>query len=198
MWGLGQRPLLWHTKIGLYEYGEGRYLESYDTTDTRDTMMNRHDEVSLVAAFTREHHQIDEAIEDFLSCAEALPQRAAHLITAMQALRRHIYLEESIVFPHLPTDELMMPLMVMHREHGQLWNQMDRLEHALHQSAVADEDLTSVCQELLALLERHNSKEEPIIYPYMDAALTREEQDRIRDLLADGQLPDGWVCRECQ
>lgn len=38
--------------------------------------------------------------------------------------------------------------------------------------------------------------EEPIIYPYMDTALTDDEQHQVRDLLADGTLPDGWVCRE--
>ena len=159
-------------------------------------MISGHNDVSLAAAFTREHHEIDTAIEEFLSSDEPLPQRATYLAAGIQALRRHIYLEEEIVFPHLPAGELMMPLMVMHREHGQLWAHMDDLEQALQAPEATTQHLAEICQEMLALLERHNSKEEPIIYPYMDTALSDEERNQVRDLLAGGTLPEGWVCRE--
>lgn len=171
-------------------------MTSQHAASERGPMASNPHVVSLAAAFTREHHQIDTAIEDFLSSNEPLPQRATHLVAGIQALRRHIYLEEEIVFPHLPSGELMMPLMVMYREHGQLWAHMDALEQSLHRSTADTVDLAATCREMLALLERHNSKEEPIIYPYMDTALTDDEQHQVRDLLADGTLPDGWVCRE--
>ena len=111
----------------------------------------------------------------------------------MEALRRHIYLEEEIVFPHLPKGPLMMPLMVMRREHGELWQRMDALAEALGGDSPED-GLADACQELLALLDDHNSKEEPIIYPHLDADLDPAEQERVRTLLEEGTLPDGWVC----
>ncbi|GAA3881098.1 hemerythrin domain-containing protein [Tessaracoccus defluvii] len=154
------------------------------------------DEVSLAAAFTREHHEIDTAIEDFLASAETdQVLRTAPLLRAVEALRRHIYLEEEIVFPNLPPGPLRMPLMVMRREHGELWRRMDDLERRVAAPA-AGEDLDGACRDLLALLETHNAKEEPIIYPHMDADLDDDERTRVRDLFESGTLPAGWVCQD--
>lgn len=111
----------------------------------------------------------------------------------MEALRRHIYLEEEIVFPHLPKGPLMMPLMVMRREHGELWQRMDALAEALSGDSPED-GLAAACQELLSLLDDHNSEEEPIIYAHLEADLDPAEQGRVRTLLEEGTLPDGWVC----
>jgi iron-sulfur cluster repair protein YtfE (RIC family) len=156
-------------------------------------------ELSLAEAFTREHHEIDAGIEEYLAAERGDGPRPAPLLRAMSALRRHIYLEEEVVFPHLPTRTLMMPLMVMRREHGELWRRMDGLTERLgapHDAAdVGDAaDVDAACGELLALLEDHNTKEEPIVYPYMDSDLDEVERARVRDLLAGGALPDGWVC----
>lgn len=85
-------------------------------------------EVSLAQAFTVEHHEIDAGIERYLADTDADPvRRAEPLLSAMKALRRHIYLEEEIVFPHLQQGTLMMPLMVMRKEHGQLCSGSMRL-----------------------------------------------------------------------
>src|SRR5690625_1575261 len=95
------------------------------------------DEFSLAAAFTAEHHDIDAGIEQYLADTAAPDprQRAVPLQNTMAALRRHIYLEEEIVFPHLPKDALMMPLMVMRKEHGEIWQRMDALEEILQDPA---------------------------------------------------------------
>lgn len=151
---------------------------------------------SLAEAFTREHHEIDAAIDLYLNSAQQPEQQRAQILQqAVQALRRHIYLEEEIVFPHLPQGTLMMALMVMRREHGELWRRMDALEDALRAGGSSN-GLEQDCQELLSLLDQHNSKEEPIIYPQMDTALNAEEQQRVSHLLAGGALPEGWVCQD--
>ncbi|PRB67549.1 hemerythrin domain-containing protein [Arthrobacter sp. MYb213] len=151
---------------------------------------------SLAEAFTKEHHEIDVAIEKYMASTHDDPEsRAKMLLEAVSALRRHIYLEEEVVFRHLPRATLMMPLMVMHREHGELWRRMDALEESL-QGGSTDEQLVADCQELLSLLENHNSKEEPIIYPQMDAALSVLEQQQVAHLLAGGALPEGWICQD--
>ena len=154
------------------------------------------DEVSLAAAFTAEHHDIDAGIEQYLAdTAEPDPrQRAVPLQNAMAALRRHIYLEEEIVFPHLPKGALMMPLMVMRREHGEIWQRMDALEEILQDPAGDSTGVEQACAEILALLDKHNMKEEPVIYPHMDADLTDQEQKKVLKLLAGGEMPKGWVC----
>lgn len=153
-------------------------------------------ERSVAAAFTREHHQIDEGIERFLAdTAERDPARRARpLLSAMEALRRHIYLEEEVVFPRLPPGPLMMPLMVMRREHGELWTRMDALAEILEDDSSAS-GIVDACTELLSLLEDHNRKEEPIIYPHLDTDLSPQEQSLVRELLAGSALPEGWVCQ---
>src|SRR5699024_8897251 len=156
---------------------------------------------SLAEALTSEHHEIDAGIESFIAQSRTdAPVRdwAQPLLDAMTALRRHIYLEEAIVFPRIRSGALMMPVMVMLREHGALWQAMDQLEDQLASPGV-DEDPTrsavvAACHRMLELLEKHNSKEEPIIYPHLDTQLDAGAQEQLRTLLREGRMPDGWVC----
>lgn len=156
----------------------------------------------LADALTREHHEIDGGIEEFVASLrsdDGAPPDTAPLTRAMDALRRHIYLEEDILFPWLEGPSLAMPLMVMYREHGQIWRAMDTLELFLATEARGGAHRDMVvghCQDLLDLLEKHNSKEEPIIYPHADADLPPAAHEVLREFLDTGELPEGWVCRE--
>ena len=146
----------------------------------------------LADALTREHHTIDIGIETFLDGLD-IERDDAPLHAAMDALRRHIYLEEEFLFPPLRAGGMLMPILVMEREHGELWRAMNTLEHTLH--APGDpEALRDGCRSLLTLLESHNSKEEPVVYPRADADLTDAQQDQLAAFLESGTVPDGWVC----
>lgn len=152
---------------------------------------------SLADAFTREHHEIDAGIEAYVNSTEPdVLKRVQPLLKAVEALRRHIYLEEEIVFPYLPQGMLQMPLMVMRRQHGELWRRMDALEKSVQSASSDAQTLSQDCQELLSLLDNHNSKEEPIIYPHMDQSLTEEDQQKVSALLTGGALPEKWVCQD--
>ena len=85
---------------------------------------------ALAEAFTREHHEIDAGIQAYLDGLDS-GGSVAPLQTAMHALRRHIYLEERFMFPPLREAGLMMPILVMLKEHGELWRRMDELDVAL-------------------------------------------------------------------
>src|SRR5699024_6459636 len=142
-------------------------------------------------------HEIDAGIEAYLAATEPEPRRrAAPLRGAMEALRRHIYLEEEIVFPRLPPGPLIMPLMVMRREHGELWRRVDALAADLADPATGTQGLATPCRELRSLLADHHAKEEPVIYPHLDADLDAEDGARVRELLRTGTLPAGWVCQQ--
>lgn len=163
-----------------------------------------HEQPSSVAdALTREHHEIDAGIEAFVASVGAEAQRtevtewAAPLLSAMTALRRHIYLEEAFVFPPIRQGGLMMPIMVMLREHGELWRAMDELAELLESAAddaVRHEELVDRCSAMLDLLDAHNSKEEPIIYPHADVDLSAAARAELHDFLRRGSMPAGWVC----
>jgi regulator of cell morphogenesis and NO signaling len=150
---------------------------------------------TLGAALEREHRDIDGGIEAFIAHSADGARDPAPLVRAMAGLRRHIYLEEEFLFPPLKAAGMMMPIFVMLREHGGLWNAMDALEARLN-DATTDESLVSACRELFALLDAHNSKEEPIIYTQADRILSAKASDELREFLADGHTPDGWTCAQ--
>lgn len=147
----------------------------------------------LSAALESEHREIDGGIETFTVGATNGDYDDAALLRALSALRRHIYLEEVFLFPPLRDAGLMMPIMVMEREHGELWQLMDTVQ-AAHDGGADPAELVPTCQNLLALLDRHNSKEEPIIYPQADAALDEQANAQLQEFIASGTMPEGWVC----
>lgn len=143
---------------------------------------------TLAQALEREHHEIDAGIEEFLANRSQGGDQAEPLSRALKALRRHIYLEEEYLFPPLDQAGLVAPIFVMLREHAEMWQTMDTIDEQLKSSPPSEE----ICQELLAQLERHNSKEEAIIYPQADTTLGAELDAELRALLAKGEMPQGW------
>ena len=139
---------------------------------------------TLGAALEAEHREIDRAVESYLS-GEA--GRAA-LADAFVALPRHIYLEEEFLFPPLRDAGFIAPIVVMLREHGELWQTMAAIESA------DDSVAPGRCKWLLAQLDKHNSKEEPILYPHADEVLGAPASEELKTFLARGRMPDGWVC----
>jgi hemerythrin-like domain-containing protein len=87
----------------------------------------------------------------------------------------------------------MMPIMVMLREHGELWKAMDALEQSVADNSDTTANLDQ-CRDLLALLDKHNTKEEPIIYPHADSDLDDYTSTLLGDFVEEGRMPEGWVC----
>jgi hemerythrin-like domain-containing protein len=150
---------------------------------------------TLSAALEREHREIDAGIEAFLVKLAGGSVQPEPLTAALKALRRHIYLEDAILFSPLREGGMVMPLFVMVREHGEIWDSMDALADMVTGGADSDK-LAEVCRQLLRQLEAHNMKEEPVIYPHADSSLTAEKSAELGDFIATGRTPDGWVCQE--
>ena len=144
----------------------------------------------LQIALEREHREIDHDIEQFIN----QPTDPAPLRRSIEALRRHIYLEEDFLFPPLREAGLVMPILVMIREHGDIWKAMDNTEKLLADGADTDA-LLEVCAELVKLQEVHNAKEEPIIYTQADTKLSFEASTRLQAYLESSTLPEGWICQ---
>ena len=150
------------------------------------------DEATLTDALECEHQEIDAALKAFVAGIGAGQNTTTELDRAAQALRRHIYLEEEFLFPPLRSSGLLAPVLVMLREHGEIWRTLDAIEQE-----VAEQDgsgATERCRELLGLLEAHNAKEEPIIYPEGDARLSDDAKDDLHAFIEGGTMPQGWVC----
>lgn len=144
-------------------------------------------------ALEAEHHRIDESIETFAAgVADGLDETRT-LREALTLLRRHIYIEEEFVFPPLKEGGTAMSILVMEREHGELWRLMDELERLVAADTDA-ETLLGLCRQFLELLEKHNMKEEPIVYPEADLALSGTSTQELHEFLVAGVMPEGWVC----
>ena len=150
---------------------------------------------TLGAALEREHREIDGGIEAFVAGLPAGKSETEPLVRAMDGLRRHIYLEEEFLFPPLRAAGMMVPLFVMVRQHGELWDAMHALDALLAADADADADaLLEACRGLRDLLDQHNSREEPIIYPQADKVLTGTASAELSAFLESGRMPEGWSC----
>jgi regulator of cell morphogenesis and NO signaling len=154
-------------------------------------------EGTLSAALEREHREIDAGVDAYRAGLARGETAAEPLLEAMAALRRHIYLEEEFVFPPLRAAGMVPPVFVMLREHGELWTTMNTLEGQLAQDPAGDA-ATATCQMLTVQLQTHNEKEEPIIYPQVDAKLEPQAQEQLRSFLESGAMPDGWVAERAR
>ncbi|AGP63278.1 hemerythrin HHE cation binding domain-containing protein [Mycobacterium intracellulare subsp. yongonense 05-1390] len=151
--------------------------------------------MTVSAELTREHREIDHAILAFSEKLDGGSMQGELLTDTLEALRRHIYLEEVILFPPLREAGIVMPIFVMMREHGELWHTMAALEKLL-----ADgndfQRLRDTCTQLLDQLHQHNSKEEPVIYPNADTGLPPQTSAELTRFIETGHTPQGWMCQQ--
>lgn len=69
--------------------------------------------LALSAELTREHREIDDAIETFTEKLDCGSLQHELPTETLEALRRHIYLEEVFLFPPLREAGIVMPIFVM-------------------------------------------------------------------------------------
>ena len=143
-------------------------------------------------ALEREHREIDEGLTSFGAGLAAGEWRREAFEPAARGLRRHIYLEEEFLFPELRAAGLLPPVIVMVREHGEIWHALDAIE-----AAAESDDLDAarrVCATMLATLGEHNVKEEQILYPASDELIGPEGAEHLRGQIETSTLPVGWQC----
>lgn len=138
---------------------------------------------SLAMALEREHREIDAGIEAFMGGTREA------LAGAVRALRRHIYLEEEFLFPALHAAGLTKPVLLMLREHAQMWATLDALDAEPDDGAAY-----TLCRRLNVQLLHHNLKEEKIVYPELQQVVPEAHAERLRAFLDSGEMPAGWVC----
>lgn len=139
-----------------------------------------------------EHREIDEGLLSFRAGLEAGEWRRDVYTPAAGELRRHIYIEEEFLFPELRSAGYVGPVLVMVREHGEIWRVLDDIEEAM-ESGDFDAAILS-CDAAMETLLGHNVKEETILYPASDEVLGLEEASRLRNKIESSTLPAGWLC----
>lgn len=140
----------------------------------------------------RDHHRIDEGFARFAeSLSEPTVDRAA-FDDAAHALRHHIFVEEVHHFPVVRAAGLMGPVLVMLREHGEIWDLLDAIALALDSSDITV--ATSLWPQLREVVDQHNMKEERIVYPAGDKQLSPDDASTTAAALTTGETPLDWTC----
>jgi hemerythrin-like domain-containing protein len=133
-------------------------------------------EAGAVAFFTADHRACDDlwaAVENAGEASDGAALQAA-FAAFDQAMRRHLDMEEQVLFPAFEarTGMTMGPTRVMRHEHDQMRGLLTQMAQA------AGSDPESVLDHgdtLLMLIQQHNMKEEGMLYP-----------------MCDGHLRQGW------
>ncbi len=128
---------------------------------------------ALRAFLCDDHRLCDEA----WAAVEAAPpaERAAAFQRFDARLRRHLDAEDQHLFPRFERATGMFgmgPTEVMRQEHKGMRGLLDQMAAAL--AAGRTDELLDLGDTLLMLIQQHNSKEEQILYPMMEAHLTDE------------------------
>lgn len=141
------------------------------------------------ALLGRQHRNIDEGIEGVAQGGDDI----AGLARSLRALREHLYMEEAVLFPLLVQAEagLALSVMVMKREHGQMWPLLTGLEAALAAGSAPDA-LRDPADRLLMRLKIHNPKEEQILYSAADRFQAGHPDQALE--LSGLEVPADWVC----
>lgn len=150
---------------------------------------------TLAEALADEHRVIDAGIEAFAQGVAGGKPPVATMLKALEAHRRHIYLEEAMLFPPLRAGGLFAAILVMLKEHGEMWQIMDELA-PLVAAGGTDPAVPGLCEKFVALVAKHNEKEEATIYAKADATLSAPATAELRAFMASGAMPDGWVCEK--
>jgi hypothetical protein len=150
---------------------------------------------TLAAALEKEHQDIDAGISAFTTGLAGGQPPVDTMVAALAAHRRHIYLEEAMLFPPLRAGGLFAAILVMLREHGQMWQLMDELQ-PLVEAGGTDPRVPELCEKFVALIAAHNLKEEATIYAKADEVLTAPASGELRAFMTAGSMPEGWVCEK--
>jgi len=91
-------------------------------------------------------------------------------------LQRHIVWEEEILFPLFENKTGMHdigPTAVMRAEHRQIKGFLEEIHTKI---ANGDTDTSDLEDQLVEILAEHNSKEEDILYPWIDNSVSEKER----------------------
>ena len=128
-----------------------------------------------------DHDRLDEIFSQFHTIKNQDAQKALALFQELlTGLYRHITWEEEILFPVFEAQAEMVrahgPTDVMRNEHRQIKYFLEQI-----QTSVAAGDLSTEEAEegLRQILTTHNVKEEKILYPWIDNAVSNEERTSL-------------------
>ena len=129
---------------------------------------------TLVEFFTRDHRGCDERwveVENAIEGGDAGAIRSGWEIFN-RAQRHHLEIEEQVMFPAFESATGMTngPTMVMRTEHEQMRGLLNQMASAMVDGIY--QEVLDLGDTLLMLVQQHNQKEEGMLYPMAQQALS--------------------------
>lgn len=144
------------------------------------------------AILEADHHRMDAGFATFMKRARAGTVATDTITPAIEAMRRHLWVEEEYFFPALEEAGVVGPVKIMLREHGEIWNLLDELERLLALPSPHPDMMLTVCSAIMQISAQHNFKEENILFATADQFLDSSIGRRIEEGLRM-ERPSGWV-----
>jgi regulator of cell morphogenesis and NO signaling len=131
--------------------------------------------------YAGDHDRLDDVFKQYraLKMTDAQAQAHARFQEFKIGLERHIGWEEGLLFPLFEAKTGMHnvgPTIVMRREHQQIRSCLNGIHATL---AAGELPPAQQDNDLLAILESHNLKEESILYPMIDRQSTAAEREQV-------------------
>jgi len=145
-------------------------------------------EPTVTGYLSWDHDRLDALLEQATTLV-----RAGDLVAALakytdfaHGLRRHIRLEEEVLFPAFEqaTGMVQGPTTVMRMEHREILDTLSDMQLSLAGKDAAG--FEAARNDLLAVLQNHNVKEERILYPGTDRALGIDQRTALVHKLEHG------------
>jgi hemerythrin-like domain-containing protein len=130
--------------------------------------------------FTADHRSCDALWADVEAAADrgASDDIAEPFRRFDAAMRRHLQMEEDVLFPAFEEATGMTqggPTFVMRSEHAQMRGVLDQMASAVTEGDA--QEVLDLGDTLLMLIQQHNQKEERMLYPMADDALADQWPD---------------------
>jgi iron-sulfur cluster repair protein YtfE (RIC family) len=149
------------------------------------------DETTVSGIIGVAHDQMDAAIAEVRRALVdgEVEQASAGFVEIESELHHHINIEEQILFPLFDARTgVVGPSEVMLGEHRRIERWLARIRAALDGERVSEAE--EALQQLVALLRLHHLKEEKILYPKTDAAMSAKERAELADWLGRELAPE--------
>jgi len=137
-------------------------------------------EKTINSFYTHDHDQLDGYFKDFQKFKKKDYAEAKENFKKFKfGLQRHIAWEEEILFPLFEEKTGIKdggPTEVMRQEHRQIEQSLE----ALHKKVQRQDPESETEEQLLFnLLKEHNHKEEAVLYPALDQAVSADERQAV-------------------
>lgn len=135
---------------------------------------------------TSDHHRCDGlyAKAEAAASGQDWTALAADVEAFLTSMRQHFGMEEDVLFPAFEerTGMTMGPTQMMRMEHEQMRDLFEAMESAVREQD--KDEFLGQAETLLIMMQQHNMKEEQILYPMVDRALTGEETEILDKMRA--------------